>query len=56
MQIKAGLPLLGNPAISLRPVAFRPRLATGLAFSAGAQSTARIMPPVTHKYHELIYS
>jgi hypothetical protein len=22
----------GNPAISLRPVAFRPRLATGLAF------------------------
>jgi hypothetical protein len=25
---------LANPAISLRPVAFRPRLATGLAFSA----------------------
>jgi hypothetical protein len=30
----AELPSFGNPAISLRPVAFRPRLATGLAFSA----------------------
>jgi hypothetical protein len=27
--------LPGNPAISLRPVAFRPRLATGLALSVG---------------------
>jgi hypothetical protein len=29
---KTGLPLPGNPAFSWRPVAFRPRLATGLAF------------------------
>jgi len=30
---KATLPLPGNPASSLKPVAFRSRLATGLAFS-----------------------
>jgi hypothetical protein len=31
--IKPGYPFPGNPAISQRPVAFRPRLTTGLAFS-----------------------
>ena len=30
---KTGLPALGNPVSSLRPVACRPRLPTGLALS-----------------------
>jgi hypothetical protein len=41
----------GNPAVSnpgWRPVAFRPRLATGLALSA-APILARIMLPAIHK-------
>jgi hypothetical protein len=38
---KAGLPFPGNPAVSFRviqkPVAFRPRLAAGLAFASYRQ-------------------
>jgi hypothetical protein len=38
---KAGLPLTGNPAVLSRPVAFRPCLSTGLAFSG-----------LSHQYHK----
>jgi len=34
LKKNAGLPFPGNPAISMRPVAFRPRLAAGLAIIA----------------------